>query len=61
MGGKDIEDALKRLDRLMQEEALMAAAQILIAHAIDNKVTVVENKMDVVMKGRPRIPASHSS
>ena len=40
----------------------MAAAQILnLAHAIDNKVTVVENKMDVVMKGSPHIPASHSS
>ena len=39
----------------------MAAAQILnLAHAIDNKVTVVGNKMDVVMKGRPRISASHS-
>ncbi|KAF8260976.1 hypothetical protein EI94DRAFT_1810940 [Lactarius quietus] len=57
-GRKDIEDALKRLDRLTQEEALMTAAQILnLAHTIDNKVTVVGNKlndvddkMDVVTK-----------
>ena len=42
-GRKDIEDALKRLDRLTQEEALMAAAQILnLAHTIDNKVTDVQ-------------------
>ena len=42
-GRKDIEDALKRLDRLTQEEAQMAAAQILnIAHTIDNKVTDVQ-------------------
>jgi len=33
-GRKDIEDALKRLDRLTQEEARMAAAQILnLTHA----------------------------
>ena len=42
-GRKDIEDALKRLDRLTQEEALMAAAQILnLAHTIDNKVSDVQ-------------------
>ncbi|KAF8257289.1 hypothetical protein EI94DRAFT_1334322 [Lactarius quietus] len=49
-GRKDIEDALKRLDRLTQEEALMAAAQILnLTHTIDKKVTGVGNKLDVVM------------
>ena len=61
MGRKDIEDALRRLDRLTQEEALMAAAQILnLTHTIDNKVTCVGNKlrdvddkMDVVIKGMP--------
>ncbi|KAF8259636.1 hypothetical protein EI94DRAFT_1706967 [Lactarius quietus] len=38
-GRKDVEDALRRLDRLTQEEALMAAAQILnLAHTIDHKV-----------------------
>ena len=46
VGRKDIEDALKRLDRLTQEEALMAAAQILIlTHTVDNKVTDVGNKV----------------
>jgi hypothetical protein len=54
---------LKRLDRLTQEEALMAAAQILnLTHTIDNKVTGVghmvkdvDDKMDVVIKGMPRV------
>ena len=63
VGRKNIEDALRRLDRLTQEEALMAAAQILnLAHTIDSKVTGVGNKlkdvddkMDLVVKGRPRV------
>ena len=46
VGRKDIEDALKKLDRLTQEEALMAAAQILIlTHTVDNKVTDVGHKV----------------
>jgi len=36
----DLEDALKRLDKLTQEEARMAAAQLLkIAHNVENKIT----------------------
>jgi hypothetical protein len=39
IGNNEIEDALKRLDRLTQEEALMASAQLLeIANAIDSEV-----------------------
>jgi hypothetical protein len=39
IGKNDIEDALKRLDRLTQEEARMAAAQLLkVANTIDNRV-----------------------
>jgi hypothetical protein len=39
-----MEDALKRLDTLTQDEARMAAAEILkLAHIIDNKVTTVVN------------------
>ena len=63
VGRTDIEHALKRLNRLTQEEALMAAAQILsLTHTVDNKVTDVGNKlkdvddkMDVVVKGMPRV------
>ena len=44
VGRNDIEDALKRLDKLTQEEARMAVAQILmLAHIVDNKVTTVIN------------------
>ncbi|KAH8978237.1 hypothetical protein EDB92DRAFT_2119397 [Lactarius akahatsu] len=58
VGRKDIGDALTRLDKLTQEEARMAAAQILsLTHAVDNKVTVVgiklkdvDDKMDLVIK-----------
>ena len=73
VGRKDIEDALKRLDRLTQEEALMAAAQILsLTHTVDNKVTDVGNKvtgvgnklhdvdekMDTVVRGASRVEHS---
>ncbi|KAH9046707.1 hypothetical protein EDB84DRAFT_632990 [Lactarius hengduanensis] len=41
-GRTELEDALKRLDKLTQEEARMAAAQLLkIAHSVENKVTQV--------------------
>ncbi len=68
VGRKDIEDALKRLDRLTQEEVRMAATQILkLTHsvedkvnAVDDKVTGVRNKMkdvddkmDIVLNGTP--------
>ena len=61
MGHQEIEDALKRLDRLTREEALMAAAQILnLTHTIDNKVTGVDNKLDTVFQGRLGLLALHS-
>jgi hypothetical protein len=49
MGRNDIEDALKRLDRLTQEEARMAAAQLLkITNTIDNRVGGIADNMLVV-------------
>jgi hypothetical protein len=68
VGRKDIEDALKRLDKLTQEEARMAAAQILrLTHSVEDKVKVVDDKvtgvgnkmkdvddkMDIVLNGTP--------
>ncbi|KAN0130231.1 hypothetical protein V8E53_011988 [Lactarius tabidus] len=51
VGRKDIEDALKRLDKLTQEEARMAAAQTLkLTHAIDNKLREVDDKMNIFIK-----------
>jgi len=49
MGKNDIEDALKKLDRLTQEEARMASAQLLeITNAIDSEVReIVDNVFGV--------------
>jgi hypothetical protein len=44
IGRTDMEDALKRLDKLTQEEARMAAAENLKAtHAVDERVRGVAN------------------
>ena len=44
--GSDVEDALKRLDRLTQEEAQMAAAQLLkVTNTIDNRVGEMADNM----------------
>jgi hypothetical protein len=46
IGRTDIEDALKRLDRLTQEEARMAAAQVLkVTNTVDNRVQGIANDM----------------
>lgn len=45
MGKTEIEDALKKLDSLTQEEARMIGARTLgVTHSL-------ENKMDVIRKG----------
>jgi hypothetical protein len=46
MGKNNIEHALKRLDRLTQEEARMASAQLLqITNAIDDRVAGVDERV----------------
>ncbi|KAH9055239.1 hypothetical protein EDB87DRAFT_1341305 [Lactarius vividus] len=46
VGRKDIEDALARLDKLTQDEARMAAAQILrMTHSVDDRVKIVDDKV----------------
>ena len=46
MGSAEMEDALKRLDKLTQEEARMAAAEILkVTRAVDKRV---EGVVDMV-------------
>jgi hypothetical protein len=46
IGRTDIEDALKRLDRLTQEEARMAAAQVLkVVNTVDDNVQGIANNM----------------
>jgi archaellum component FlaC len=49
IGNNDIDDALKRLDRLTQEEARMASAQLLqITNAIDSEVREIGENVLVV-------------
>jgi hypothetical protein len=52
IGRTDLEDALKRLDRLTQEETRMAAAQVLnVANTVDNRVQGIANNMVNVHDG----------
>jgi len=49
VGRTDIEDALKRLDKLTQEEVRIATAQLLkITHGVDNKVTKIDERVTEV-------------
>ena len=49
IGRTDLEDALKRLDKLTREEARMATAEVLrMTHAIDETVTEVREQVVVV-------------
>ena len=48
----DLEDALKKLDRLTQEEARMANAEVLrITNSIRDGVKIVDDKVQVVING----------
>ena len=52
VGRTDIEDALKRLDKLTQEEVRMATAQVLkVTHTIDDRVKAVDDKVAAVIDG----------
>ena len=49
MGNKDVEAALQKLDRLTQEEARMAAAELMrITYAVDDRVRVVDGRVQSV-------------
>ena len=49
MGKTEIKDALKRLDKLTQDEVRMAAAQLLaLTHGVDHKVTRIDDEVKVV-------------
>ena len=51
-GRTDIEDALGRLDRLMQDEGGMAAVQGLWAiHGVNDRVRDVDGKIDLINSG----------
>jgi hypothetical protein len=45
-GNTDIEDSVQRLDKLTQEEARMASAELLkVTHVVDGKVEDVHRKV----------------
>ena len=49
MGNRDIEDSLERLDNLTEEEARMAAAELLkMTHSVDGKVMGVDDRVRIV-------------
>ena len=49
IGRTDIEDALKRLDKLTQEESRMAAAENLkVTHAVDERVKEVADTVTAI-------------
>jgi hypothetical protein len=59
IGRADIEDALKRLDKLTQEEARMATTQVLKATrsvddqvaGVDGRVKVIDGKVEKIIDG----------
>jgi hypothetical protein len=60
IGKTDIEDALKRLDKLTNEEVRMVTAQVLKAtHTVDDKVKAVDDKVAVVIDGAQPSLISH--
>ena len=62
MGNTEIEDMLQELDKLTQEEARMASAELLkITHSVDGKVQGIDNKLDQVnSSSSPDFPSLHS-
>jgi len=60
VGRTDIEDALKRLDKLTQEEARMATVQVLkVTHTVDDRVKVVDDKVTTVIDGAQFTSINH--
>jgi ribosomal 50S subunit-associated protein YjgA (DUF615 family) len=60
VGMTDIEDALKRLDKLTQEEARMATAQVLrVVHTVDDRVKAVDDKVTTVIDGAQFTSINH--
>ena len=61
VGRKDIEDALSRLDRLSQEEARMATAQVMkVAHLVKDGVEAVRNKVNLAVEGTFGTSVTHT-
>jgi hypothetical protein len=62
LGKNEIEDSLKRLDTLTQDEARMAIAEVLrVTHSVDNNVRVVLDNVRVVLDGARRVFSCYSN
>jgi hypothetical protein len=56
IGKTDMEDALKRLDKLTQEEGRMAiAANLLATHAVDKRVSEVIHGVKIISSPEKRL------
>jgi hypothetical protein len=52
LGRNDLEDALKRLDKLTQEEAKMATAEVLkITRGMDSNMKVMDTSLNILIDG----------
>ena len=52
LGRNDVADALKRLDKLTQEEAKMATAEVLkISRGMDSNMKVMDTNLNVLIDG----------
>ena len=62
-GMADLEAALKKLDRLTQEEARMALSEVLrITQSVRDEVKAVDGKVDdMICSWTPNLPISHCS
>ena len=62
-GMADLGDALKKLDRLTQEEARMALSEVLrITQSVRDEVKAVDGKVvDMICSWTPNLPISHCS
>jgi len=55
IGKTEIEDALKRLDKLTQDEARMATAQVLkVTHTVDDKLAEVMDGAQHIFSQLPK-------
>jgi hypothetical protein len=62
IGNRDVEDSLQRLDKLTQEEARMASAELLkITHSVEDTIQDVDDKLDQVNRSSsPNLTTPHS-
>ena len=52
LGRNDVEDALKRLDKLTREEAKMATAEVLkVTRGMDSNMKVMDSNVKVLIDG----------